>query len=118
MFPSGTEQSADIGEERNHKVLTRGPSWVGFLLQALNSMLAGKDEAVPQDMLADVAACLMQSLAELCTSESALPLDRPSSSYIYTILRTMQAMVSQVRRRRHKQRCSYTLSSSGCELPG
>ncbi len=60
-------------------------------------MLAGKDEAVPQEMLPEVAACLLGCLADRCSSKSALPLDRPSSRYFYTLLRTLQAAVSQVR---------------------
>lgn len=109
-LPSGTEHSTDICQERTHQGSVQGPSWGGFLLQALSSMLAGKDEAVPQDMLAEVAARLQQCLAGLCTSESTLPLDRPSSRHYYTILRTMQAAVSQVRRWCHTQKCSYIVT--------
>lgn len=72
-------------------------------LQALSSMLAGKDEAVPQSMLPQVAACLLECLAGHCNSKSALPLDKPSSRYFYSILRTMQAVISQVRRQ-HRSR--------------
>ena len=67
-------------------------------LQALSSMLACKgEEAVMQDMLPEVAACLLDCLAGHCSLKSALPLDRPSSRYFYSILRTMQAALSQVR---------------------
>ena len=62
-------------------------------------MLANKVETVPQDMMPDVVTCLLDCLAIHCSSTSALPPDRASSRYFYTLLRTMQAVVSQVRAR-------------------
>ena len=64
-------------------------------LQALGSMLAAKKEALPQDMLPEVAARLLDALATHCSS-GALPVDRPCSRYVYTLLRTLQAAVRQV----------------------
>lgn len=67
----------------------------GKSLQALSSMLASKEEALPQEMLPEVATCLLDLLAAHCSSGSALPLDRPFSRLFYTLLRTLQAVVSQ-----------------------
>ena len=58
-------------------------------------MLAAREEALPQDMLPEVAACLLDILAAHCSS-GALPVDRPFSRYFYTLLRTLQAAVRQV----------------------
>ena len=89
------------------------------LLQALSSMLAGRDEGVPLDMLPDVAACLLECLARHCSSNAALPLDRPSSRYFHTLLRTLQAAVSQVRHWHHPSvvRYIYGVSPSLITLP-
>jgi len=62
-------------------------------------MLADKGDTVPQDMMPDVLLCLLDCLAIHCSAKSALPLDRTSSRYFYTLLRTMQAAVSQVKAR-------------------
>ena len=62
-------------------------------------MLADKGDTVPQDMMPDVLSCLLDCLAIHCTAKSALPLDRISSRYFHTLLRTMQAVVSQVKAR-------------------
>lgn len=67
--------------------------------QALSGVLTGKEEALSQDMLIRTAACLLDLLAGHCSSKSALPVDRPFSRYFYTLLRTMQTVVSQVRLR-------------------
>ncbi|CAK0757758.1 hypothetical protein CVIRNUC_002567 [Coccomyxa viridis] len=64
-------------------------------LQALGSMLAAREEALPKDMLPEVAARLLDVLASHCSS-GALPVDRPFSRYFYTLLRTLQAAVRQI----------------------
>lgn len=106
-----------VSEDVRRFNLDRGLQDIVLLLQALSSMLAGKEEAVPHDMLPQVAACLLECLAGHCSSKNALPLDRPSSRYFCTILRTMQAAVSQVRRPGQLQSVSYMLSCSCCSLP-
>ena len=58
-------------------------------------MLAAREEALPKDMLPEVAARLLDVLASHCSS-GALPVDRPFSRYFYTLLRTLQAAVRQV----------------------
>ena len=62
-------------------------------------MLTGKEEALSQDMLTRTAECLLDLLAGHCSSKNPLPVDRPFSRYFYTLLRTMQIVVSQVRLR-------------------
>ncbi len=68
-------------------------------VQALSGVLTGKVEALSQDMLTRTAASLLDLLTVHCQAKSTLPVDRPFSRYLFTLLRTMQAVISQVRLR-------------------